>query len=110
MNDEERRQGLMEPQEFERLFREILTNERFRLELAQNGFDALNRRGINVGVRMDNDIMERINRRVGIGLAYKECGACGVCGACGLCGGADFGSASAALWATFALALHSETV
>lgn len=105
------RNGLMSASDFERFFNLVLTDGEFSNELFIDGFGALERHGFDTSMvtpetranvaRLAGRNFMRPGTQGGQGYA---CGTCGVCGLCGLCGEIDLGSASAALWATFALA------
>jgi hypothetical protein len=105
------RNGLMSGAEFERFFNLVLTDSEFSHELLFDGFGALERHGFDTS-KVTPETRANVARlagrnfmRPGInGGGGYACGTCGVCGLCGLCGEIDLGSASAALWATFALA------
>jgi hypothetical protein len=95
----------MSPDVFRRLFDQALTDREFQDDIQRMGFKALDARGYQHGVPLEVQATLERSLLVAPGEAAKpKCGVCGVCGLCGLCGEINLGSASAALWALFALA------
>jgi hypothetical protein len=95
----------MSPDVFRRLFDQALTDKEFQNDIQTRGFKALDARGYQHGVPVEVQASLESSLLVSVGEAAKpKCGVCGVCGLCGLCGEINLGSASAALWALFALA------
>ena len=98
-------QRLLNPDVFRRLFDQALTDKEFQNDIQTRGFKALDARGYQHGVPVEVQATLESSLLVSVGEAAKpKCGVCGVCGLCGLCGEINLGSASAALWALFALA------
>ena len=98
---------LMKPADFEKMFTAALTDKKFQKDVQTRGFKALDERGYDHGVppEVQKTLEKALFTMSGKPARRKpRCGVCGVCGVCGLCGGVNFGSASAALWALFALA------
>jgi hypothetical protein len=94
----------LSPDEFKALFDAALTDRGFQNDILAQGFKALDARGYNFAVPPEERIMLEKALIVDAVTAKPRCGVCGVCGACGLCAEVNLGSASAALWALFALA------
>ena len=86
--------------QFHKLLVAAFTDERFRSELALDGFGVLERHGFDVRLVPD-DVRSALARSVGAGTSRPRCGVCGVCGVCTLCAEIDAGSGAAALWALF---------
>jgi hypothetical protein len=98
-------QRLLNPDVFRRLFDQALTDKEFQNDILARGFKALDARGYQHGVPVEVQATLESSLLVSVGeVAKPKCGVCGVCGLCGLCGEINLGSASAALWALFALA------
>jgi hypothetical protein len=96
------RPDFMEPDEFNRLFTLVLTDSKFRAELRKEGFSAIEKRGFKVQVpRETRDMLDKALLPLVSRGASSNCGVCGICGLCGGCSAVNFGSFSAALWATF---------
>lgn len=98
-------QRLLNPEDFRRLFDQALTDTEFQNDIKARGFKALDARGYRHGVPIE--VQAKLERSLVTTLQAEEeynCGVCGLCGLCGLCGEVNLGSASAALWALFALA------
>ncbi len=94
---------LLSPDVFKQLFDTALTDEAFQNEILAQGFKALDARGYNFSVPLEERTMLEKALVLDAVTAKPRCGVCGVCGACGLCAEINLGSASAALWALFAL-------
>jgi hypothetical protein len=88
---------------FKQLFDAALTDEVFQNDILAQGFKALDARGYNFNVPLQERAMLEKALTIDAVTAKPRCGVCGVCGACGLCAEVNLGSASAALWALFAL-------
>jgi hypothetical protein len=98
-------QRLMNPDVFRKLFDQALTDKEFQNDIQTQGFKALEARGYQHGVPVEVQATLESSLFTSVGAVAKpKCGVCGVCGLCGLCGEVNLGSASAALWALFALA------
>ena len=98
-------QRLLSPDVFRKLFDQVLTDKEFQNDIQTRGFKALDARGYQHGVPIEVQATLESSLLVSPSEAAKpKCGVCGVCGLCGLCGEINLGSASAALWALFALA------
>lgn len=98
-------QRLLNPTDFRRLFDQALTDTEFQNDIKARGFKALDARGYRHGVPIE--VQAKLEHSLVTTLQAEEeynCGVCGLCGLCGLCGEVNLGSASAALWALFALA------
>jgi hypothetical protein len=101
--------NFMAPADFNKMFVHALTDETFQKELMTKGFQALEAHGYQHGVPPDVKAhLDKVLFQATGGTTARKprCGVCGVCGVCGLCGEVNFGSASAALWALFGLALQ----
>src|SRR5690349_13134472 len=96
---------LLRPDEFNKFFTMVLKDEGFRQELMVDGFGALERRGLKDAA--PPEVRSAIAQAVGqqVIAAKPRCGFCGICGLCTLCGEINAGSGSAALWASFFLAV-----
>jgi len=101
--DDTTHQRLLSPDVFKELFDTALTDEAFQNDILAQGFKALDARGYNFSVPLEERTMLEKALIVDPVTAKPRCGVCGVCGACGLCAEINLGSASAALWALFAL-------
>lgn len=96
-------QRLLSPDVFKQLFDAALTDKVLQDDILAQGFKALDARGYDFGVPLQERTMLEQALVVDAVSAKPRCGVCGVCGACGLCAEINLGSASAALWALFAL-------
>jgi hypothetical protein len=97
-------QRQVSPDAFKALFDAALTDKVFQNDILTQGFRALDARGYDFGVPLQERTMLEKALIIDAVTAKPRCGVCGVCGACGLCAEVNLGSASAALWALFALA------
>jgi hypothetical protein len=97
-------QRLLSSDVFKQLFDSALTDKEFQDDILAQGFKALDARGYNFAVPLEERAMLEKALVIDVVTAKPRCGVCGVCGACGLCAEVNLGSASAALWALFALA------
>jgi len=93
---------LMSSDQFNTFFSQAVGDAAFREELRTDGFGALERHGYSQTVAPE--IQEALQATEVQAVSGNRCGVCGVCGLCTLCAEINAGSASAALWATFALA------
>jgi len=99
---------MLRPDVFRKLFDAALTDKAFQTDILTRGFKALDARGFDLHVPIE--VQANLEKALSVktlsaeAVAEPSCGVCGVCGLCGLCGEINLGSASAALWALFALA------
>lgn len=93
---------LLTPDVFKTLFDQAVTDTRFQDDILVNGFKAVEARGYTLQIPFEERAALE-NFLFVAAPAKPKCGVCGVCGLCGLCGEVNLGSASAALWALFAL-------